>query len=336
MSIYKNILLINFGGIGDEILFLPVIQAIRDNYSDAKITLCLEGRSSAFIKLTSLLDSHFCIDIKTKNKYIEMLKLYFKALTGGYDLVISSGANPLISVFLFLTGIKTRIGYCTNSLSKKLLTHPVALNKNQYAANMYFDLAKPIINTEFQLPNIPVEEEDKLPDSILIHPGVSAMSVSKSITKTFSAEKWAELIILLLNKGKNVYLAGGPDDNECITKIREQLKGNDLTNFTDMFGKTKNIFDLVKLIKKSEILICSDSAPMHIGVATNTKTIAIFGPTDNKKLLPANSRFYATVNNADCRPCLWHKRQTTCKELKCLDINLQSILDFVQIFTSIR
>ena len=68
MNSYKNILLINFGGIGDEILFMPVIQNLRKNYPNAKITLCLEGRSSAFVKLTSLLDSHFCIDIKTKNK----------------------------------------------------------------------------------------------------------------------------------------------------------------------------------------------------------------------------------------------------------------------------
>ena len=41
------------------------------------------------------------IDIKTKNKYIEMLKLYFKALFGGHDLVISAGGNALIAPLLF-------------------------------------------------------------------------------------------------------------------------------------------------------------------------------------------------------------------------------------------
>ena len=47
---YKNILLINFGGIGDEILFLPVIQSLKNKFPNSKITLCLEGRSKAFIK----------------------------------------------------------------------------------------------------------------------------------------------------------------------------------------------------------------------------------------------------------------------------------------------
>ncbi len=329
MNDYKNILLINFGGIGDEILFMPVIQSLRKTYPSSKITLCLEGRSSSFVKLTDLLDAHFCIDIKTKNKYIEMLKLYFKALTGMYDLVIAAGGNPLISLLLFFTGIRTRVGYCTSGLSKKILTYPVKLNKEQYASKMYFDLVKPITNSEYELPRIDIEELDKMQNSVLIHPGVSAMSVSKKIQKTITAEKWAKLIKKLCEKGKNVYLAGGPDDTICIEKIREKLKNCDLPTFTDMFGKTKNIFDLVKLIKQSEVLICSDSAPMHIGVATNTKTIGIFGPTDDEKLLPKSEKFIAVKNNADCRPCLWHKRQETCECLKCLDIDLNEILKLI-------
>ena len=329
MNSYKNILLINFGGIGDEILFLPVIQGLKKSYPNAKITLCLEGRSSAFLNLTNLVDKAFFVDIKTKNKYLEMLKLYFKALVGGYDLVVSSGANTLISLFLFFTGIKTRVGYRTSNLSEKLLTNAVVLNKNQYASNMYFDLIKPITDVEFELPQINVKEFVKNLNSVLIHPGVSKISILKDITKTISAEQWSELIKMLLEKGKKVYLAGGPDDVECIEKIRQNIKTLDLSNFVDMYGKTKNIFELVELIKKSEVLICSDSAPMHIGVATDTKTIAIFGPTDDELLLPKSDKFFAIKNNVSCRPCLWAKRQTTCDKLDCLNIDLTKILNLV-------
>ena len=158
MSSYKKILLINFGGIGDEILFMPVIQSLKKTYPESNITLCLEGRSSAFVKLTNLLDDYFCLDIKTKNKYLEMMKLYFKALTGKYDLVVSAGANPLIPSLLFFTGIRTRVGYNTSRLAKKLLTHAIELNKKQYASMMYFDLVKPITNGEFELPHIEIKE----------------------------------------------------------------------------------------------------------------------------------------------------------------------------------
>ena len=330
MNLYKNILLINFGGIGDEILFMPVIQNLRKNYPNAKITLCLEGRSSAFIKLTNLLDNYFCVDIKTKNKYFEMLKLYFKALFGRYDLVISAGSNSLIAPILFFTGIKTRVGYNTSSLAKKILTHAIELNKNQYAGMMYFDLVKEITNGEFELPHIYVEELEKNKNSVLVHPGVSKISIQKNIIKSFNAKEWAEVIRLLLRRNKTVYLAGGPDDSDCINEIREELKQDDLTNLIDMFGKTKNIFDLVKLIKSSEILICSDSAPMHIGVATNTKTIAIFGPTDDETLLPKSDNFIALKNDIKCRPCLWAKRQTTCEKLDCLKIDISRLNQLIQ------
>ncbi len=329
MNNYKNILLINFGGIGDEILFLPVIQSLKKNFPDSKITLCLESRSKSFIRLTKLIDDSFCIDIKTKNKYSEMMKLYFKALFGKYDLVISSGSNPLIALLLFFTGIKTRVGYKTCSLSKKLLTYAVELNKNQYASMMYFDLVKVLTNDEFELPDIEVNNCIKAENSVLIHPGVSKISVSKNIVKIFEPKIWADLIKKLLSCGKKVYLAGGPDDENCINEILTELHDVDLSNFNNLYGKTKNIYDLAKLIKSSEILICSDSAPMHIGVATDTKTIAIFGPTDEKKLLPKSDKFIAVVNNTNCRPCLWDKRQTTCDELKCLNIDLEKIIHLI-------
>ena len=76
MKNFKNILLINFGGIGDEILFMPVLQVLKKQYPNCKITLCLEGRSKAFVNLCKYVDDYFCVDIKTKNKYLEMLKLY--------------------------------------------------------------------------------------------------------------------------------------------------------------------------------------------------------------------------------------------------------------------
>ena len=251
MKQFKNILLINFGGIGDEILFMPVIQSLRKAYPNSKITLCLEGRSKSFVNLTDLLNDYFCVDIKTKNKYIQMLKLYFKALTGRYDLVISAGANPLISILLFFTGIETKIGYKTSGLSEKLLTFAVDLNKNQYASNMYYDLVKPIFDIPFELPCINTGECVKLPDSVLVHPGVSKISLDKGIIKTINAEKWSELIKKLLLKGKNVYLAGGPDDSAVIDEIRKNLSNTNFDNFYDMFGKTKNILDLAKLIKSA-------------------------------------------------------------------------------------
>lgn len=323
----KKILALNFGGIGDEILFLPALSSLKKEYPEAKITLALEPRSKSVKDLTTLVDDVMCVDIKGKHKYLELLKFVFKARLGKYDMVFSSGANQLIPVLLFLTGITYRYGYESGILSKILLTKAVKLKKNQYASFMYHELVTPVTDIKTDYPEIDAGEVEKEPNSVLIHPGVSKMSVVKNMVKTWQPEIWAELVKKVLATGKKVYLIGGPDDKECIEKIVE-ITGN-APNFENLYGTTKNIMDLARLTKRAEVLICSDSAPMHIGVGVGTKTLALFGPTDEKKLIPNNEKYIAIKNNCDCRPCLWDKRQTTCDELHCLKINLDDVVKFI-------
>ena len=151
-----NILAINFGGIGDEIFFLPTLISLKKEFPNAKITLALEPRSKSVKDLTDVIDDLFLIDVKGKNKYTELLKLVFLARKNHFDMVISSGGNKLISILLTLTGIKKRYGYNTGKLSKLLLTEAVSLNKNQYACAMYHDLITPITNHKTELPEINV------------------------------------------------------------------------------------------------------------------------------------------------------------------------------------
>ena len=157
----KNILLINFGGIGDEILFLPAISSLKKTFSDAKITLCLEPRSKSIKDLTNIIDDVLLIDIKGKNKYFELFKLLKAAWGGHYDVVISSGGNKLISILLFLTGIKERYGFDSGFLSRILLTQAVKLDKNRYASKMYHELVSPITDVVTEIPQIDVGEVEK-------------------------------------------------------------------------------------------------------------------------------------------------------------------------------
>lgn len=326
----KKILMVNFGGIGDEILFLPAISSLKKEFPDAEITLALEPRSKSVKDLSNLIDEVMCVDIKGnggKHKYTELLKFVLEARKRKFDMVFSSGANQLIPLLLFSTGIKQRYGYKSGFLSNLLLTRAVELNKNQYASFMYHELVTPVTDKKTLYPEIDAGDIEKEPGSVLIHPGVSKMSVVKNMVKTWSPEIWAELVKKVLAKGKKVYLIGGPDDKECIEKIVEII--GDTPNFENLYGTTKNIMDLARLTKRSETLICSDSAPMHIGVGVGTRTLALFGPTDEKKLIPDNEKFVAIKNNCDCRPCLWDKRQTTCDELKCLKIDLDEVANLV-------
>ena len=324
MEKVNKILAINFGGIGDEILFLPTLISLKKEFPDSHITLALEPRSKSIKDLTSIIDELILVDIKNKNKYIELLKFIFKARFGKFDLAITAGGNKFMSIILWLTGIKERYGYNTGKLSQKLLTKAIPLNKNQYAVKMYHDLVSPITSIVTELPQIDVTKQEKVPNSVLIHPGVSKMSVQKGMIKTITPQIWAETINLLLERGKHVILAGGPDDDECIQEILKHVQNN--KSFTNLYGQTKNLKELAELIGKAEKFLCSDSAPLHVAVAMGTETYAIFGPTDDKKLIPPSITAIKIEDGCPLKPCLWERRQTTCKELGCLKITAKDII----------
>lgn len=320
----KKILAINFGGIGDEIFFLPTLISLKKEFPNSKITLVLEPRSKSIKDLTSIIDELFLINPKGANKYFEMLKLLIKARQGNFDIVVSSGGNKLISILLFLTGIKIRCGYNTGKLSKKLLTHPMPLNKKQYACAMYHDLIRGITQHNTELPEIDIERRETITNSVLIHPGVSKLSVQKGCIKTISPEVWAQTIDLLVAEGKKVMLIGGPDDKECIETI---LKNVRTQNFENLYGTTKNLRELAELISSAEKFLCSDSAPLHVAVSLDIKTYVIFGPTDPNTLIPKSEKIIPLMIDNACplKPCLWARRQTTCDNLDCLKISATQI-----------
>lgn len=323
-----KILFINFGGLGDEILFLPTIISVKKQYPDAEITLALEPRSKGVTSLTNIVDKTLFADIKGKDKYFELAKLLLKIWTERFDMVISSGSNKFIAMFLFATFIKKRYGYNSGKLSEMLLTEAVTLNKNQYAAKMYHDLVRGITEYNTEIPQIDITTKAVEPNTVLIHPGVSLLSVKKNMIKTIPAEKWAEVVNKLADEGKKVIIAGGPDDKETIDTIVRLVPEN---KYINMFGKTKNLKELAELISCAEKFLCSDSAPLHVAVALGVKTYVIFGSTDDKKLIPNNGKVIPIKANCSCplQPCLWERRQTTCETLDCLNLSADEIVEKV-------
>ncbi|MCM1009815.1 MAG: glycosyltransferase family 9 protein [Fusobacterium sp.] len=322
----ERILLINFGGIGDEILFLPTVLSLKKEFPESHITLALEPRSRGIADLTDKIDDLILVDLKRGNKYVELMKLVMQAWKGRYDIVVSSGANKLIPILLAGMGIKKRYGYDSGALSQKLLTQAVPLNKNQYAAAMYHDLIAPLTSHRTELPQIDVERLPVVENSVLIHPGVSKISVEKNMIKTITPDVWAEVVRRLAEAGKKVRLVGGPDDQECIERIVELCAG---VEFENLYGTTKNLKELAQLISSAEKFVCSDSAPLHVAVALGVKTYAIFGPTDDRKLIPPSVVALKANDKCPLKPCLWERRQTSCENLDCLKISAESIVEKV-------
>ncbi len=352
----ERIALLNFGGIGDEILFSPVIHAIRQAYPDAHITLILEARSGRIRELLPQLDATVEIQVQGKSRSAVFAKL-LKILRGRcFDAVVSSGSSPFIPILLFLSGIGVRIGFDTGKLSQRLLTKAAPLNRKAYAGDMYFTLAHTFLEATFGVdiplkPAIPklaidtptrVKAEELLaplesstrikPTRIFIHPGVSRMSIEKNIQKAWPVSNWSSLIEQLLREipDSHVYLSGGPDDAETLhalnTVIGTMDEGSKSRVF-NLYGKTTSLRDLAGLFVAADILVSVDSAPLHLAIGLGVPVVAIFASTDEKKLIPQkDSVAVAARADLECRPCLWDVRQTSCDNPVCLNVPVDTVL----------
>jgi len=317
---HQKLLAINFGGIGDEILFLPTLKTLRQHLPEAHLTLLLEPRSSSIKELTPLIDEVISFDIKKQPRTIsDLLALVGLLRSGNYQTVISSGSSPLVAMLLFLSGVPKRIGYDSGYLSRKLLTQAVRLNQNQYAAQMYHDLVQglglPACNAlpELSVPKTslaavqaflkqsPTQADNTTLTRILIHPGTSSLAIQKGIIKTWKANHWAALIESLCSHADiEVILSGGPDDTATVSDIRKSLASRNVAgHLRSAFGVTKNLGDLAALIQLSDLLVCVDSAPMHVAVGIRKPLVALFGPTQSKRLLPPNLLFKPLSDQGD-------------------------------------
>ena len=334
----KRILFVHFGGIGDVILAFPAIQSLREAFPNARLTLLVESRARGVGAFNPAIDEVLTFDAKARPTLGDFLNL-IGTLRGRYfDLAIASGRSPAIPLLLLLTGARHRIGYDANPLARTL-TASVPLNSRQYAGDMYYDLVRAILDTPPRLPQVAVAPEDRAwaadflaahglkegAAAVVLHPGASKMAEMRGIHKTWAPANWAMLARQFDKAGIRVVLAGGPDDDLAIQAIMAELEfagertESSGTKVILAHGRTRSLGQLAGLIQQARLLVAVDSAPMHLGVAVGTPTVAIFGPTDPEKLLPSGTMHQAVhVSGLACRPCLWDRRQTTCSELTCL------------------
>lgn len=287
------------GGIGDQILFFPTLDDLKQAYPDAQIDVVVEPRAAAAYRVSKSVRDTILFDFKGRNSLADYGNLLGVLRDREYDIVLSLGQRWAVGFLLWLTGIPTRVGFAGGG-SESLLTRAVPLKKEQYAAEMYHDLLKGLeINTpspELAI-NVPAKDIDWADAErkrlgigsggyVLIHGGSSQLAKDKGIDKIYPVENWKAIIYDFEQRQPDlpIVVVQGPEDKEFVQALVQANPKVKVTSPPDI-GK------LAAVIAGASLMLCTDSAPMHLGVAVKTYLLALFGPTDPSKLLPKDNRF---------------------------------------------
>lgn len=321
-----SFLIIRPGGIGDAILLIPAVNALKEKFPDIQITALAEKRNASAFKL--------CPNVNEVLHYDKPKEL-LKALRGNYDVVIDTEQwHRLSAVVARLTGAPVSIGYATNE-RKKLFSHSIPYSHDDYEADSFLNLLTPLgiaENDEIMTPFLVVPENSRIKagtllESLASRPFVTIFPGASIPERRWGADNFASVAQRLNEEGIAVVVVGGKGEQTDGDRIVDGRCGMNLA------GKT-SLIETAAIIEKSSVLLSGDSGVLHIGVGLGTPTVSLFGPGITKKWAPKGARHVVINKNLPCSPCTRFGYTPKCPiNAKCLsDITVDEVLNAVLSF----
>jgi heptosyltransferase-3 len=254
-----KILLLRGGALGDLLLTLPVLDAIRSEFPHAYIELWGIHPQAGLLQSIDRVDRLDRLDVAplfVSNPIAPVLRRRLK----GFDLAVSFLSDPdgVVAENLASAGVQSVIK-CSP------IVRPGVHAVRQLAA-----VLDPI-GVELRDP-VPRLKIDRKPDqgSLLgFHPG------SGSQAKNWPVERWSEFVEAIAPKFEKLVLIGGEADDEVIRAFRLRCRG---AAFDTMIRP--NLWDLARVLSTCTIFVGHDTGVTHLSAAVQTPTVALFGPTD--------------------------------------------------------
>jgi heptosyltransferase-2 len=324
---WKKILVRGTNWIGDAVMTLPAIRAIRHSSPDAHISLLVKPLVS---------------DLFRGNRDIDEIILYEEAHSGikgkirlawmlrqkRFDTAILLQNAFDAALITWLAGIPERIGY-NRDMRGPLLTGVISVNhnpRNKHQVYYYLNLLRSAgIKAEDAFPYLPLSDKEREDARLLLHSSTASDVASHTIginpgaaygpAKRWPAERFALLTDMIIRELRcQVILFGGPAEVSVTDKI-VGLVEEDRSYIINLAGKT-NIRQLAALISECDAFVTNDSGPMHMASALLTPMVAIFGSTDAESTGPFGEGHRVITKNLPCSPCL--KRECPEGHLRCM------------------
>ena len=306
-----NILVIKLSAAGDIILATPSLKAVRQMFPQAKIYCLVHKNYHQLLQNCPYLNGVIVYDPDDKEGGIPGLFQMVKRLRFyKFDIVIDLQNSLRSHLLTFLCMPGKSYGY-DNKKGGWLLTNRIKLpTAKMPPVSHQFEVLKmlgisepPEVRLEMWLPRREqsyVEElfeEEWLANSKRIV-GINLTASEKWETKNWPMEHIAKLCDMLAKKNVRVVITGMDRDKE----LARTLAGMTSSKPAFLVGKT-DLLQLAAVIKRCNVFVTPDSAPMHIASAVGTPFVAFFGPTDPERHLPPAQKSFVFRKLLPCSPC---------------------------------
>jgi heptosyltransferase II len=305
----REVLVIRPGGIGDAVLIVPALRALKERFPSARVTVLAERRNAGVFQLTPAVDRLLLYDTPSQ---------LISAVRGGYDTVIDSEQwHRLSAVIARLTRAPLSIGFATNN-RQRLFAHRIAYSHEKYEAFSFFDLLKPLGIAPGVLPvpflSVPAEAARKVAGLIpgKERPFVAIFPGASIAERRWGAARFRELAGRLAGQGLAVVVVGGRDDAAEGAAIVAECGGVNLA------GRT-SLAETAAVIAGAALLVTGDSGVLHLAVGLGVPTVSLFGPGIQAKWGAQGEGHLVLNRRLSCSPCTRFGTTPPCRiGAKCL------------------
>jgi heptosyltransferase-2 len=325
----KKILVRSTNWIGDAIMTTPAVRTIRQNFPEAEISMLAQPWMADVFAASPHVDKIIFYQKKGEHRGLSgMLRLSRLLKTMHFDMAILLQNAFEAALLAKMAGIPVRAGYQRDARSL-LLNHGVPIReeirrKHQvyYYQALLEDLGLTCGSNELflQLADKDMDFARKFRKGLGAGPVIGINpGAAYGPAKCWPAERYGQLAAgLHRENGAKFMVFGTVADRETI----DVITGYGTGYIRGLAGKT-TLGQAMALISICDAFVTNDSGLMHVGAATGTPLVAIFGSTDAVATGPFSDRAVVVQKELDCRPCL----KKNCKsDFRCmLDISVAEV-----------
>ena len=353
----RKVIVFCLPGIGDAILFTPALAVLRRALPEAQITVVTMFRGTAEILETNPDVSevrHF--DFFNAGR-LAGLRYVWRLRQEGFDLSLMPFPSNRREYNLVnrLVGRRWRAAqrYQHQSWSNLWFLNNVCVREDERRHNVEenLKLVEAVCDRLGLAAQIPAKPQLKLSLTAAdeaygarflqtheIHPQTMLVGLHtySSTFKNMNRKCWdKDNFIALIRRLAGVHPAArflifsGPSDEAANQYVMQHAPGG------VVLVREPNLRQALAVLRRCRVFISNDSAIMHLAAALNVPVVALFGPTNWKRLHPWNQNHAIARRDLPCMPCFYYSSRA----LRCvanLDYACMRDITVEQVFAGVQ
>ena len=287
----RHILVIDFGQLGDVVMSLPALRAIRDEFPHARVTVAVGKPGGEIIGMSDYADATIEIDrvaLRDGFKPWSVLKVFDivkDVRRRQFDFVIDLHSLSETNLLGFLSGAPARLfarrpGRSLDFLSNFSPRPPVDRNDpKQHLVDRYLDVLKPLeIKQTFRIPKLTPRPEPQAAVETMLRkakadadaPSIGLFPGAGHPGRRWPMERFSQLADFLVRNDKlQPIIFVGPEERQMLTQIRRLFPP------PCVILEKLSIPELAAAQSRLAVFVSNDTGPVHIAAAVGAPVVVL-------------------------------------------------------------